>query len=87
MIWWLHPSRIRPVVVGLLVGITLLEVLIRDNGPMNVLLEPSHVRLRSYPLVERKVAARAGDRRRADPLRGNTPAKTCLGSEAGVNRT
>ena len=37
----LRPSRIRPVVVCLLVGITLLEVLIRDNGPVKVLLVPS----------------------------------------------
>ena len=37
----LRLSRIRPVVVRLLVGITLLEVLIRDNGPVKVFLVPS----------------------------------------------
>ena len=37
----LYQSRIRPVIVRLLVGITLLEMLIRNNGPMKVLLVPS----------------------------------------------
>ena len=59
----LRPSRIRPVVVRLLVGITLLEVLIRDNGLVKVLLVPSEEQ-RQTPTVTPWGACSRG---RADP--------------------
>lgn len=41
--WWTPPESVKTsFAVRLLIGIILLEVLIRDMGPVNVLLVPSH---------------------------------------------